>query len=153
MADFAALADTLLSADGTFSGLMTGGIYTYADTGALGISERSTPAAFSDTTGALLPCCVLKNRAAVPFGGLHDVTTVYASYRQVLEVWLYADAAAGYSTLETARLRAHVLLNEAQLTGSFNVAWVNGLNDMRDEALQNACFVRDDYQVYSYRSS
>ena len=46
-----------LAADATLVGLLTGGIYSYEQTGRNGISRVTTPTAYN---GFLLPCAVIK---------------------------------------------------------------------------------------------
>lgn len=143
---------TVLDADSGVGGaatLLTGGIYTFDETGRLGINRDDTPTAFDGTTGLLKPCAVVKTRAKIHDGGIHDDQTQEMSYRQVVEIWLYADGNAGYSTLESAQARIFTLLNGKRINGAL-VRWVNDIEDERapDGVLDNASLIRDDYEVH-----
>lgn len=127
--------------------LLTGGIYTYGETGRLGVSRVTTPDAFDATTGALKPCCVVKTRAQMPDGGARDVGV--ASYRTVVELWFYDDTDASYATLRAARDRAFALLDETMIgTNKVIPRWIgNIIENARDEELNRALLLRADYDV------
>lgn len=141
---------TVLEADtgaGGVNTLCTGGIYTYDETGRLGIGRKSTADAFNSTTGLLKPCCVVKLRDQVVDGGIVDPSDV--SYRQVAELWFYDDGGTTTATIRSAVARAFAVLNE-QTVGSSNqvLLWAGTfLVGQRDEALDHAHVQRSDYAV------
>jgi hypothetical protein len=129
--------------------LCTGGIFTYAQTGRNGITRVMSSAPFDATTGLLKPCCLVKGREEVPDGGMDDDQTQEVSYRQVVELWFYDDGDRAYTTIESARTRAKVLLH-GQMIGSskFIPHWAgNILTQQRDEALDNALMIRSDFAI------
>jgi hypothetical protein len=126
--------------------LLTGGIYTYEDTGRLGINRDSASSAFDSTTGLLKPCCVVKERSQIGDSGIRDVAV--ASYREVVELWFYNDGNATYDTLESARDRAFLLLDGLMIGGDKRVPlWMGNVLKDRDGALNNAVMLRADYDV------
>lgn len=127
--------------------LLTGGIYTYADTGRLGIGEHSTPAAFDGTTHKLKPCAVIKARPQVPDGGIADDDLQEVSFRQVVEVWLYNDGNAGYSTLEAVQARLLTVLHGKTIGGRL-VRWQYSMAQEREDMLTEACMTRTDFETF-----
>jgi len=128
--------------------LLTGGVYSFVETGRLGISRTSTPGAF-DADGLLKPCAVVKARGAAPDGGADDDGAQVASYRQVVEVWLYADGDAAQTTIEAAQRRAFTVLH-GKMIGSDKVIarWAgNYFGGERDASLDFALVLRCDYAV------
>jgi len=128
--------------------LLTGGVYSFVETGRLGISRTSTPGAF-DADGLLKPCAVVKARGAAPDGGADDDGAQVASYRQVVEVWLYADGDAAQTTIEAAQKRAFTVLH-GKMIGSDKVIahWAgNYFGGERDASLDFALVLRCDYAV------
>lgn len=125
--------------------LLAGGIYTFDETGQSGLSRINTPDAFSGN--ALLPTCVVKSRSQVPDGGIVDAELQTRSYRQMVEVWLYDDAYATYSTIDTIWQRVFELLEEQAVGASSEIArWQGNTVDMRDPALENVIFRRNDFE-------
>lgn len=141
---------TALEADSGVGGvatLLTGGIYTYSETGRLGIDRDATPSAFNATTGLIKPCCVVKSRGLNPDNGVQDDATQNISGRQVIELWFYADGDAGFGTLFSARDRAFVVLHGKRI-GSYVPRWAgNPIEDSRDAGLDYAAMMRADYEV------
>lgn len=126
--------------------LLTGGIYTYEDTGRLGINERSTPSAFDATTHKLKPCAVVKARPQVADGGIMDDALQDTSFRQVVEWWLYDDGDAGYDTLDAVQARLYVLLH-GKTVGSRLVRWIFNMDQVREDMLTEACMTRTDFET------
>ncbi len=142
--------ETVMEADATLVALLTGGIYTKETTGVEGLSRETTPAAF-DANGYLKPCALIRQRDLVPDNAVRDPMAQKASAAQTVEIWLYADAGAGYSAIDSARNRLYTLFEGYQFAGDgFEVAWTNSLGNLRDPgALRNAAMSRIDFIVYS----
>lgn len=137
----------ILDADATLDAWLTGGVYVSATVGPLGISRDTTPTAF-DSNGYLKPAALVRQRNKVPTGDVLDFDAKIESARQVVEVWLYADTGAGYSTLDTAAARVRSLLMGRQLTDSFELRLTLWIDRQRDEgALKGAAMERLDFQV------
>ena len=111
-----AAAKAILEADATLLATATGGVWDFDETGRLGLSRQSTPAAF-DANLTIKPCILVKSRSTNPDYILADDANKYVSTREILEIWLYQDS--GYSTIETMKLRIHILLHTVQLVGTF----------------------------------
>lgn len=147
---------TLLAADATLAGYLTGGFFTVANTGRLGINRDMASAPY-DTgvggTGLLKPCLLIKTDSGTTDGGITDDTLQVMSMREIHRLWFYADGDAGYATIRLARARAYVLLHGKTLTGLFGFRWFNEITDGHEPTLENACFERDDYESRRLRTA
>lgn len=140
---------TRMTGDATLVTTLTGGVWKKESTGVEGITRETAAAAF-DTNGYLKPCALVKERELAPNGPLRDPMTQQASASQVVEIYLYADAGAGYTAINTAKSRLYALFEGYQFSDSFEVEWVNSLPNLRDSgALKNAAMSRIDFAVYS----
>jgi hypothetical protein len=149
-------AVAVLDADSGGSGvatLLTGGIYTFDETGRLGINRNNTPSAFDATTGLLKPCALVKDRGQVPDGGVADDGTQQVSYRQIVEVWLYDDGDATRTALDSAKARIFTLLAGKYIGGAL-FRWADNPLDDRapDELLDNAQLQITAYEVRYLRT-
>jgi len=147
---------TLLAADTGVGGvytLLTGGIYTYEDTGRLGPNQDSTPDAFT-AVGMIKPCLVIKGRAQTPDGGIWDDDTQAVSTRQVIELWFYDDGDTGWSVIAAANSRAFVVLHGNTVGTQKRIPRYAGtpIRDARDANLDYACILRTDYDVRALMS-
>ncbi len=116
----------LLTADATLMATLTGGLYRAQE-----ISRQTTPAAF-DANRELLPCALLKQETATPWGP-------YANSGQLYMV-LYCYERSGYANIEAARKRVYALLHRQKVTpsdgsGCYEVRHVNDVLDQEDAAL------------------
>lgn len=147
---------TLLVADAGGSGVntvLTGGIYTWEQTGRNGLSRQTTPNAYVSNSPILRPCAVIKDRAQVPDGGIQNDKTPAVSYRQVIEIWLYDAGSSTTSTLDTVANRIFALLH-GQRVNSRLCRWLgNPMIDERVMALENARILRSDYQIVDVKRS
>jgi hypothetical protein len=141
---------TALAADVTLAAILTGGFFTYDDTGRLGLSLDGTPTAFA-ATGLLKPCCVVKQRTTTPDGRLADEGLQEMSYVAVVEIWLYNDGDSAITALENASNRIYTLLQDSRVTGS-KVRWIFSMENERAPELDGANLWRDDYEVIAIRS-
>lgn len=126
--------------------LLTGGIYTYTETGRSGINRDSTPSAFDPTTRLLRPCAVVRDQEQTPDGGVADDRSQAVSYRQLVHIFLYQEGSATTSTLETVAARLHTLF-AGQKVGGYQVHWAGTLNDQREPALERATLMRVTFAV------
>lgn len=149
------LSDDIASAleadtgSGGVATLLTGGVYTWEETGRLGVNRDKMPTAFNSTTGLLKPCCIVKVRSETPDNGIQDDATQDISYRAVVELWFYNDGDATLTTLTSARDRALVVLH-GKMIGStkYIPRWIgNPVRDARDAELDYAVVMRADYDV------
>jgi hypothetical protein len=141
-------AKTILEADATLVALATGGIFTYDETGRMGIgrSNTLTSGAF-ESDGRIKPCLLIKVRSSTPFGNVADDAARISSARDMLEVWAYQDAAL--TTLTSMLDRVYTLL-QGQRLGGFSCRWAFKLHPLRDIDL-DAFVERDDYSVVYLR--
>ena len=143
---------TLLTGDGTFTGIVTGGTYTFSEIGRAGLTNDNVPAAFDATTGLLKPTCVVKPRVTVPTVDIHDEALQLSSFRATEELWFYDDGDADSSVIESAASRAYVLLHD-QKVSNCRVMWIYTTESEREPVLQNAIFLRLDFEFVGIRSS
>jgi len=127
--------------------LLTGGVYTYADTGENAIGRESTPEAFDAVTLALLPCLFITARGLYPSGGLGDAAV--RSIRQVAELYFYAMGASG--AIEAAAARARQLL-DSQVADERHLSWIGDPFGARfDERLLGGCFLlKSEYETIGF---
>ena len=139
----------VLNADATLLATLTGGVWKRETLGVEGVTRATAPTAFDATTGYLKPCALIAERATVPDGVVKDLMAQKVSTRVTVEVYLYGDAGAGYSALDTAAARIYVLLQGKQLANSAEIELVNVVGRWRevDGSLMNACATRYDFLV------
>ena len=133
---------TVLAADGALTALLTGGVYTRAELGRMGLSRQSASDAY-DSDLKLKPCAVIRQRSAVPDGAIVDEALQVASYRPVVEIYLYSDGSS--TPPESAANRIYTLVQN-QSIGNFRWQWSNQLEDWHDPALDNANMIRIDFE-------
>ena len=139
-------------ADATLVATLTGGIWKKETTGLEGITRETAAAAF-DVAGYLKPCALIRERELVPDNAVRDPMAQVTSAAQTVEIWLYADAGAGYSAIQSAKNRLYTLFEGHQFNDSFEVMWTNALGNLRDMgALKNAAMSRIDFIVYEIKS-
>lgn len=143
---------TVLTGDGTFAGIVTGGTYTFSEIGRAGLTNDNVPAAFDATTGILKPTCIVKSRTLVPTRDIHDEVTQESSFRATLELWFYDDGDADVSVIESAASRAYVLLHDKKVNNA-RAMWIYTTESEREPVLQNAIFLRLDFEFVGIRSS
>lgn len=129
MATLRSAVKALLAADTTLMATLTGGVYDRR-----GINRTLTPAAYSSTTGALLPCAVITQEATAPKGDAEfDFETIY------FQVWLYEEEGNAYAAIDVARDRVRALLHRQVVTisagGIHEIRHVEGMGDFVDETL------------------
>lgn len=132
-----------LAEDAGLAALLTGGIYSYEQTGRNGISRVTTPDAY-DAGGFLLPCAIVKAGETRPAAALRDSV---AGARGAVEVYLYDDGGSGFGTITEARDAVVGLLDRRWLAGVGYLRGVGGAEDVRDPKLNNAALVRADFEV------
>lgn len=139
---------TRMTADATLMAILTGGVFKTETIGVEGITRETTPAAFS--SGYLLPCALVRQRALVPDGIVEDDIEQDTSVRQVVEVWLYEDR--GYTSIDAAASRIFVLFQGYQFSDAFPVKLINQIERQRDMgALNNASLARLDFEIFSVK--
>lgn len=116
----------LLQNDAILTATLTGGVHR-----AVEISRQTTPTAY-DGRRELLPCALVKQETATPWGP-HD-----NSGRLYITVWFYDRA--DYTAIETARKRVYALLHRTKLTptdgsGCYDIRHANDLLDQEEPAL------------------
>lgn len=138
-----------IAGDATLMAILTGGVFEKALTGVEGISRERAPEAFDDV-GYLLPCALVRQRELMPDGVVRDFIEQVVSTEVVVEIYLYADASAGYAAIESAKDRLRTLFEGYVLPNSFEIAWVGSLPNLRDAgALKNACMSRINFAIQS----
>lgn len=137
---------TVLSSDNTLMALLEGGLYAYAELPPRGLTrDGDGVTAFDDTTGRMLLCAVVKQRARNLTGAVRDMTDQVSSYRQVVEIWLYDDL--NYVALEDVKATVYGLLQHQKFNGFTALEWVNDEQGHAPE-YQEAPFMRMDFEAY-----
>lgn len=115
-----------LAADGTLSGLLTGGIYAVPE-----ITRQDTPDAF-DANGEIEPCALVKPETEATFGPYEEAGAISA--RLYVVVFFYQRT--GYDVVDQALARTRVLLHKEKLeSGVWEISWADDVLDQEDEAL------------------
>jgi hypothetical protein len=133
----------ILDADATLMALLTGGLYTFDETGHLGIGTTSTPAAFDGAR--LMPCGVVKARAEIATGEIKDQANKVTSTNQVVEIWLYEPDST--ETIEEAAERVYNLLHETKPFQGVWCAYLGADNGEESRELAAALFIRQEFQL------
>jgi hypothetical protein len=137
----------VLIADTTLMATLTGGVLKSSTVGPAGITRETVASAFG-TDGYLKPCALVKQRGNVPNGVIRDEMAQIISAAQVVEVYIYADASANYTAVDTALGRIIQLLEGRAFTGSFPCALANIIDRQRDPgALFGAAMARADFLI------
>jgi hypothetical protein len=152
MTDIDDLVYQRLAADGTLTGILTGGVRYWDTLPGEGVTVRSVPAAF-DNDGFLKPLGIVKGRGVVPGTGIRDREAQLTSVQQVVEIWLYNDKDAGYVTLKLARDRIYTLLHEKPVTGAWSLTLDQELKLPRAAELGDAVTMRLDYLAIAYKGT
>lgn len=136
-----------MEGDATLMAILTGGVYTKAETGREGITRDTASDAF-DGDGYLKPCSLVRQRPLVPDGQVADEEESLASDRRVIEIYLYEDS--GYSNIDSGLSRLFILFFGHRFSDSFPVQLVHQIDRERDEgALSGASMARQDWAVHS----
>jgi hypothetical protein len=93
----------------------------------------------------LHPSLIVKHRSSVPTGERWDTKSQTQSERATVEMWLYD--VADYDTLLTAAHRIYRLLHAQSFDRIGYVARVNKIRGQRDQNLNDAALIRDDYRI------
>lgn len=133
---------TRMAADTALMAILTGGVFASGDVGRDGL----TRADIAGTDGWIRPAALVRERALVPDGWVHDQDAQDASARQVVEIWLYEDS--GYTSIDAALARLYTLFQGHQFASAFPAEWAGTINRERDEgALLGASLARQDWLV------
>ena len=117
-----------LEADGTLSGLLTGGIHSVEE-----ISRQTAASAFDAQTKELLPCANIRLETETPFGP-HD------SSSQVFILISFYER-LGKATIDQARERVFALLHRQGLSGETSIVeiqWTDDITDVWDIGLDSS---------------
>lgn len=133
----------VLADDTGLAALLTGGVYSYEQTGRNGISRAAMPDAY-ESGGFLRPCAVVKSGDAGAAVAIRDSAS---GARQTVEVYLYDDGDSGYGTIASARDMVIALLDRQWVAGAGFVQRRGGADDLRDPKLNNAALARVDFEV------
>ncbi len=111
-----------LQADASLVALLTGGIHNNIEE-----ISRYNPAAAFDANKELLPCALIKVPNETPAGPyLTSVRTTFVLYFYQRE---------GYGVIEPAMALAFADLNEKRIGSIWNVEYVSGVYQQRDQGL------------------
>lgn len=150
MASWESSIATRLRADATLMATLTGGVYADGTLGIEGITNpTTTPGAY--TSGALKPCAIVRERAAVPGRRVVDLAAGVADAVQVVEVHLYERG--GATAIRTAMSRIFALLHGWKPTGAWPLEWDGGAAVMDASEFVGVRTARADYRIVSLRGT
>lgn len=136
---------TVLRANGGLTTFFTGGIVSFADLPAAGLSRSNYPAAFDERL-RLKPILVIKERAELPTGAIKDENAQRTSTVQAVEVWYYSASDGNYDDLETQRSIVRGLLQDRTVASKRFLRRERRTME-RDTRLGNAAIVYDVYDA------
>lgn len=147
---------TILAADATLTGLLTGGLYESKLTGKNGFSKNDAHAKSAWETDAdnfniLRPSVVIRERGLIPDYTREHHPTQTLGTRQAVELWFYDYLT--YTTIAAARTRCYALLHSTSVSGIGRLSWASNLDGLRAEELDNAALLRAEYSVTTIRSN
>lgn len=119
----------LLAADTALLAIVTGGAYTFAGLGRLGIGRAGTPNAYG-TDGYLRPLLVVQAGETETVEGENGALTP-------ITVTVYNDGDQGAASVRSAAARVRVLLDGAWIAGAGRITWRGEQLDQRDPKLNN----------------
>lgn len=140
---------TVLEADATLLATATGGVWSFDETGRLGLNRSNAAAAAAFTSGIIKPCVFLRAVTDTPFGDIADDAAQVVSMREVVSVMFYQDG--GFTTIETMMARVFTLLHGKQFTGTFVCRHALDSGQLYDTDL-DASVRRSDYAVIYKRN-
>jgi hypothetical protein len=140
-----------LAADETLTDILTGGVYFADDLPGEGITKKTYPDVWNGVR--LKPFAVVKGRGVIPTFDVRDKEAQLTSTNQVIEIWLYNDRDAGYTTIKQARDQIYTLLHERPVTGTFALWFDQELKMPRADELGSAVTLRLDYMSVAYKGS
>ena len=132
---------TYLEADGTLTGVLTGGIYDASELDRNGLSPLDLS---TDSVGRMQPVMVIRWR------GASAKEIIRHSERRFVEFYFYDDS--GYANIESAKARLKALLDGYNLGGTQDAKmntfhWVNDLGEFVAEEYEGAASDRSTYYV------
>lgn len=111
---------TLLEADGTLTGILTGGIFDASELDRQGLTLFD---AARDSVGRLQPVAVLRWRTSTVYGPDN-----FDGERRFLHIYMYENA--GTASIDQAKRRLKELLHRKQVSANgFGVGWINWVSD------------------------
>jgi hypothetical protein len=119
---------------------LPGGIYTWEETGRLGINFTNTPFAFNKAL--LLPCAFIKTKEIVPTNDLRDEAEQVMSYRRTFQIFIYQEG--GTAILEEVFNMMYNMLQDKQPFPGVRTMFTNIPEGGQDESLNGANFIRID---------
>ncbi len=133
-----------LTGSSALTTILTGGIYTFEDTGRMGITFRNVPSAFD---GALLkPCAMVKARNKFYTSDLRDEASQLATFIQAIEVWLYQEG--GDDIIEQAAHLVYNVLHDTKPYQGVRTIISAAPQGGQDESMNGASFIRTEYRLY-----
>lgn len=153
MSSYADEIVTLLSADVTLMGYLTGGVINFPAGGRKGLNRIMVPGAFDENLGLLKPTCVILETDESADGQAVDGQGIFMSTVTPEYLWIYDHGDNGYSTIEAAHDRIYKLLHAKQITGAFQVLWQKSIRFKREPLLKDAGYFRAQYNVYGFRTN
>jgi len=121
--------------------LLDGGLYTWEDTGRLGINYSNNPLAFN---GALIrPCAFIKTKEIQPTTDLRDEAEQIMSYRRTCQIFLYQEG--GTAILEQVFNMMYNMIQDKQPFPGVRTMLTNIPEGGQDESLNGANFIRIDF--------
>lgn len=131
---------------------LTGGIFAWSTIGRSGMTRAGVPSAF-DTKGTFKPNLVIRALRKNRFPGIQSDKDKLSSYRQRLEVYIWADGRDGFDSIDTASQLVYATLQGLRLGQPHyaRLRWVSSDDVRRDYAFDNSGYARLEFDVYGIK--
>lgn len=146
--NYTSLCHARCIADAVLVAALTGGIYNAETLGPQGVSRGGLPGTAFTAAGLRKPMVVVKGRASVPDGRIEGRgSSPYISIVQMMEFWLYDDAGASATVLESAASRLFTLFQFKPIAGAFDMKLAFRFEFDRSPDFADSRLIRVDYQI------
>ena len=120
---------------------LPGGIYTWEETGRLGISFTNTPYAFNKAL--LLPCILIKTKELLATEEVNDEAEQAMSFRRTGQIFIYQEG--GTAILEEVFNIVYNLIQNKQPFPGVRTMITQVIEGGQEESLNGANFIRIDF--------
>ncbi len=138
---------TILEADSNLTTILTGGIFTFDETGYMGVTVTTTPSAF--TGPVLKPCAVVKARNKVAGFSIIDEKEQVTDFEQVIEIWLMQ--ANSTETIEQAEGLVYTLLHNKRIINNMPIRWMRTSEGDEMPDMAGAMFILTEFRLYGLK--
>lgn len=124
--------------------LMTGGMYTWDETGRLGINYTTVPQAFNRSR--LMPCLAVKIRGLLPTKDIRDEDEQIMSYIRNGQIFIYQEG--GTDAIEEATQLVYNMLHDREPIDGVRCMFGPILDGRQEESLNGASMTIINFSLF-----